>query len=311
MYDELNVCRTNCTKPYFKKVFIDSPETSENTEGISTAESTEKDYYYLCMDNCQNFISSTGECVEKCPLGENYVGVLNKCKSSCSNEDGIFYKSITTEGDTYKTYQCVSNCGSNEYQLEGTNECVSDCPYYSSPNGICYKICLKDSIYSFSATNDIEKKICSTGCISNTVYKYFGKDKICVKECSEPSNIINEQNNACVSKCDQNSEYKYLNGIKINTDPEQIEYRCKTSCVGENKKYSLTDYICVDKCEEPNNFIVNDEICSPKCNGEQFAVLIESDSSESQTTDKPKEYRCQDRCNLNTDYKYYYKKDKI
>ena len=316
MYDELNVCRTNCTKPYFKKVFIDPPETNENTGGLSTAEvtdATEKDYYYLCKDSCENYISSTGECVEKCPLGENYVGVLNKCKSSCSNEDGIFYKDITTSDDKYKIYQCVSNCGSNEYQLEGTKECVSECPYYSSPNGICYKICLKESIYSFSAisvtndgTNDIEKKICSTGCISNSDYKYFGKDKICVKNCSEPSNIINEQDNACVSKCDQNSEYKYLNEIENSAVPAQKEYRCKTSCVGENKKYSPTDYICVDKCQEPYNFIVNEKICSPKCNEYQFAVLLESLPPE-----ESKEYKCQDRCNTSTIYKYYYKEDKI
>ena len=318
MYDEINVCRTNCTKPYFEKVFIEPPETNENAggDGVSPEEpddgdetgedesENEKDYYYLCKDSCENYIASTGECVDKCPLGETYVGALNKCKGSCSNEDGIFYKVI--ENVNYKIYKCVIACENNEYLLEGTNECVSNCSYYSSPNGICYKICLKDSIYTFSAITveegSSEKKICSTECDRTTKYKYFGEDKICVEKCNGSSYIINDENNACVSKCDLNSENKYLNKIIVGEEEEsnQTEYHCKTNC-GNNEKYSLTDYICVDKCLKPNNFIINEKICSPKCNDNQFAVL-------NGTTN---EYKCQDRCDATDGYIYYYKEDKI
>ena len=339
-YDEVNECKTTCTKPYFEKKIISPTESNGNEgesgdegnenggaegdqngveegnvnegaegeqngaeEGNGEGEQKEKDYYYVCRDSCDNnFIASTGECVDKCPLGENYIGALNKCKGSCSNEDGIFYKDVSTADDTYKIFKCVSNCGSDEYQIEGSKECIKECPYYSSPNGFCYKICLNDLIYSFSAisvdSSEQETKICSTGCMPNTKYKYYGEDKICVEKCTGSSYIINEENNACVSKCDKETDYKFLNEIVEGSDEK--EYHCKTSCVGENKKYSLTDYICVDKCEAPNNFVINSKICSDKCNNNQFAVL-----------DDNNEYQCRDSCDLNTVYIYYYKEEKV
>ena len=246
----------------------------------------------------RSLILSTGECVDKCAFGENYIGALNKCKGYCSNEDGIFYKDITTTDDEYTIYKCVTNCGINEYQIYGTKVCVTECPFYSSPNGICYKLCLNDPIYSFSAITNEGNKICSTGCLTDSDYKYYNKDKICVKQCSGLSNIINEENNECVSKCDINSEYKFLNEITINGEKE---YHCKTSCVGDNKKYSLTDYICVDICKEPNVAVIDGKICSNKCNYNQFAVYNEI----------TEEYHCTEGCDLTTDYKYYYKDDKI
>ena len=297
LYEESNNCTTKCNKPYFEKL-----EDGENNNN----------YYYKCKDNCGGkYIASTGECVEKCPLGENFIGEQNRCKNSCG---GSFYRekkdqniqSVQSDQNeeneetiNYKIYECIPNCNSNEFLIEGSKECNETCPesLYESPSGICYKICKKDSIYSFSET-EAGKRICSTGCNPNSNNKYYGEDRICVDKCSGSNYIIN-YNNSCVNKCDNNTEYKYLVTETSTNEGNEIKtYYCKNTC---DKKYSLSDYICVEKCEKPNNFVINNKICSEKCEENQYAVY-------DNTT---KEYYCKDKCDSDTPFIYYYKEEKI
>ena len=293
LYLESNKCMTNCTKPYFKKQFL-SPEDKNN-------------YYYLCVDTCDDdYISSTGECVEKCPLGENYIGAGNKCRSTCKGEDGEFYRELNPSGSSSTEteaqlimYECINNCATNEYIIEGTKKCIKNCPspYYSSPNGICYPLCLNDILYPFSAIDEHSKKICSTGCLKNSNFKYYGSDKRCVEKCSGSTYIINEEDNSCVSKCDIKSEFKYLCKETDNSSPPETKYYCKNTC---NQKYSLSDFICTDICEKPNNYIIDNKICSVECKENQFAILSDND-----------EYICKDKCDSSTTFIYYYKKERI
>ena len=50
-----------------------------------------------------------------------------------------------------------------------------------------------------------------------------------------------------------------------DSDPN-IKY-CLQSCNdrGDKKKYLMNDFRCVKKCPKPYNFLINNEICSDKC----------------------------------------------
>ena len=288
LYEENKICSPKCTnKKYYK----------------------EEDGYYKCIDNCKKndsdtteyYITSNNECKLNCPFGENFIGVGNKCKSFCSKEDGEYYYKINeinpTDDISYLIYKCVKNCkdlDSPNYFLEGSKECINNCPddktYYISEKeegNICYSICLKDDKKPFSyasSTGNECRNICPDG-----DKKYYGEDKICSDNCDnyENNNIINEKDNSCVSKCDISSDFKYL-----YTDEHDKKY-CKENC-GE-KKYSINDYICVDKCTEPYNYLINNKICSNKCQNGQFAQI-----------NTENEYICKDRCDP-PDLLYYEK----
>ena len=287
LYEENNICVPKCiNKKYYKK---------------------KEDGSYKCLDDCKEsasdtntyYITSNNECRLACPFGQNFIGVGNKCKSFCSKEDGEYFIKIgSIEEISYSIYKCVEKCNEpNQYILDGTKECINypeDNTYYKleKEEGIfLYSICLKNDKQSFSYTSTDETiKECRESC-PNDNKKYYGKDKICSDNCDnyEIENIMNEKDYSCVSKCDYNSDYKYL-----YTDENDKKY-CKDNCL--DKKYSINDYICVDYCQEPYNYLINGEICSDKCQNGQFAQINTNN-----------EYICQDRCDPGF---YYYENEKI
>ena len=229
-----------------------------------------------CLSQCPStgniYLTSSGECVPICPNGENYIGDNNKCLSSCKENNGKdFYKK---KDDATNNYECLANCN-GLLNLEGTKECVSSCntKYEYKYEGICYKSCLSNlSPNQFSTKNDSGIKICSNKC--HNEQPNFANDKICISGClSLPFNkTINdtEDSKACVEDCDLNSNYKFLNNI-TSEDTGETPYTlyCRTTCSGSNKRYLKSNYKCIDKCPEPNNFIVKDEAnpieCLNKC----------------------------------------------
>ena len=245
-YDQNSNCVSKCEPNFFEEV----------TEGDGESQSKK----YVCLsqrptgDGVKKYLRSSGECVSVCPAGEIFVGTDNKCLSSCKEDGKEFYEKI---GET-NNYQCVSNCN-GKVHLEGEKECKASCDNLSEYeyNGVCYKSCLTINKFSIVDTNDGDKKKCSDRCIGDA--QYFEEDKICRDECKSLSinKIINDteeyQYKYCVSKCDLNSKYKYLNTINDI-------YYCRTSCDFSNGqiRYLKSNYICSGLCSEPNNFIVED-----------------------------------------------------
>ena len=323
-------CLEICSKQvvYESECLNNCPEGLYQENGGCGAKCINKKYYeknedggfYECKDVCNGenkYITSNNECKKYCPFGENFIGKGNKCKSFCSQEDGEYYKKledIHEDTKIYSIYKCVEKCSdlityntdqnghipvdNNIYILDETKECVSESPsdkiYYESEKDgekIYYSLCLKDdnkpySVPSTLFTSDPQKNECKEICPPNT---YFGNDKICVANCKDKNNnkIINTKDNSCVNKCDLNSNYKYL--LNDTSDPNDIKLKCVENCNG--KKYSIYDYICVDKCTEPLNFVKNNQICDYACDEGQFANL----NSEN-------EYECKDSCDNNLVY---------
>ena len=309
-------CLENCPEGYFSDANICLTKCNDSPYFILD----EENKFYKCVQNCDSseyYISSTGECVKKCHVGENFIGKNKKCKNFCDeNEDGKYYKKYseeetTSEGMKYNIYLCVNTYGNNEYLVDGTNEIVTDScpenkPYLSINGNICYKDCKNDALYPFS-TQENDKKICSFECKGDE--KYFDKEeKICLPNCDIYSNnIINEEDNSCVSECNLNSSFKFQTQKEENGN-----VYCSEECkLGSKQKYSEIDFICTDKCLPPYNY-VDGNLCLDKCPPNKFAKKKEDNTGENENNGENEneeniEYECVNQCGEN---EYYYEKDR-
>ena len=303
-------CVPTCPEDYLiygKKCVKECPEGMYRENGNCMVKCSADKYYeknegkqdYSCKLNCDGdkYISSTKECVKFCPLGENFIGAGNKCKSSCdSSQDGEYYYNISVVGNIeYNIYQCIKLCDGTDgtdykHYLEGTKECVPSCPndkpYLSENENMCYSICSKSPSNPFSKGDTM---VCSTECESD---QYYGDDKICVPDCNsfKYNKIKNNNDHSCVSKCDITSEYKYL---------DYQNQACENQC---NGYYNLTDFICSTKCTEPNIYLVSDNVCNDKCLEGQYANPVTGDNAQKYT------YECLSSCRSDL---FYYEQEKI
>lgn len=68
-YFENNKCISSCTTKYFKKIYLDTDNTK---------------YNYQCIEVCDGYVlpnaqsSGKDECIEKCPMGKNFIGKEKK-----------------------------------------------------------------------------------------------------------------------------------------------------------------------------------------------------------------------------------------
>ena len=287
-YIEGNECKSTCTTSYYKKNYLDDANTK---------------YNYQCTEVCDDYISNK-ECVERCPIGENFIGKNKQCKSACTQEDGIYYEKreeveLQQEGLNYIIYSClkdITNMTEGNYIVDGTTKIVDKCPteypYLSIGERKCYKVCSKSIFYPFTAEYNNSTKICSTECKEDK--KYYGQDKICKSQCDNYTyNIINDEDNSCVSHCDLTSPYKF----KTYRDGR---YHCSLQCGNDDPKYTTPDYICYENCPAPYNYELNNE-CLLKCPDNLFSNYI----GKSDIDDNDK-YSCTDKC---TERPYYYKTD--
>ena len=290
-YLSLKTCYTKCpdSMPYF---------IEENNKN------------FKCLPFCdlnEFYVSTTNECVKECKIGENFIGKNKRCKNKCDKDiDGEYYIKYKESSDSnYIIYLCIQdyknyrddnipiNNNNILYLVEDSKEIVIDkCPLnkpYASSNGfICLSNCKSDPYLQFSTIKG-DKKICSSECLDSEYKYYYPDDKICLKDCKTYRNdIINDENNTCVSECDKNSKYKF----KVFKE-EDNSYHCSTECL-EGEKYFEDDYKCLSNCPEPYNYVYN-SICNDKCPKGKFAVK------------KGGEYICEEKC---PDNKYYYEKDR-
>ena len=307
-------CVGNCTSPfnliYESRCYDVCPEGlyEKNNECVSNCQPN----YYIrennklkCVEECpteQNegniYHTTSGECANFCPSGESYIQDDNNCSSSCNN----FYEKFNASG--HDNYKCLPNCTGKVY-INGTKECIDSCGDLYEYDGKCFRNCLNVEGHQFSTKDDDNKTICSDVCNSNE--PYFENDKKCRSECMSlnSNKIINDTNNTnykyCVSECDLNSDYKFLNNI-TNNDNSYSLY-CRTTCE-DNKRYLKSNYKCIDKCLEPNNFTVENDNnpveCLNKCpEGKEYARLENN------------EYKCTSNICLKNQSEYYYLNEKI
>jgi hypothetical protein len=272
-YDDNNhekICRRICNKFY----------TYKNDKLICT-EQCNKGEIILPGNICSNI----NECPSDAPYILKYSSNI-KCLASCPEEFPFYLKS---------TKECVKNCDKYNKNLYSEKECYKSFPndFYDSNNNFkinktslknkrnlaepcadstmyyddsahgsnkCFSLCLdsdgeKKFSYEYSAAP--KRRICVDHC-KNTDLKYYDANKICLANCEvyQSNNIINDENNACVDKCDlsSGSEYKFLEKGKTDN-----YLHCKKKCENSNTlRYSESDYICKTKCEYPNNYVVID-----------------------------------------------------
>ena len=333
------ICNTSCPENYYKN-YKSEGSTSSNNNNIECISSCEgvtfndgcydacpnglynssgeciancpKNFYksengYTCIEDCNSitdyiYLTSSGECVKDCALGENYIGINDKCLKKCEN-DGYFEILKKT---TYNIYKCVTDCentSGNNYHVNGTKECISSCGKLYEYENVCYQNCLGIEGHSYSlnqTTNDEDKYTCKESCGDN---KYYGNNHICIDSCNElPFNKTANHDNSCVSECDLQSNYKFL--VKESDD----RLFCKDKC-SNNKRYLTSNYVCIDVCPSPYIFVVINESnpaeCLTKCPDEKpYANKISNDNEEyicSETKCSnyyyPNNYTCTEKCN--------------
>ena len=287
-YIEGNECKSSCNN-YFKKNYLDEAKTK---------------YNYQCIQVCDNYTLSNKECIEKCPLGENFIGKNKVCRSACdgTKDDGIYYEKRDTgtqEGIDYIIYACVKNITNmsiGNYIVDGTTQIVDECPrdhpYLSLGERRCYDLCSKSKYYPFTAEYDNETKICATECKESK--KYYGEDKICKTQCDNYTfNIINDEDNSCIAECDLSSPYKFKTY-------KEGRYHCSLQCDTNQPKYTTSDYVCYQECPAPYNYEYKNE-CLLKCPDNLFSDF-------NKTVDNEDKYNCLDKCQTEGKL-YYYRTD--
>ena len=290
------ICNTDPDKPYFiegecvsdcttkgknyidsRKICLDKCPEYEIKQKLTNADNT-----YECLKNCgikyifKENEASEPECKENCPQEMPYIGKDNVCKTSCSEEDGVYFylKTKIVGPPEYQIFQCVDGCNpDNVYKYRAINNdkrCYKDCDetgqflYLAADENICYDDCLKSEHNKFrltqhdSSNNEIGK-VCTTGC-ETTLDKYWGENKVCVDNCDKlgPNKLLD--GTRCVDKCGEyNPQNKY-----------QLDTTCVDDCSRDTQnpqrlRYSKTNYICKLKCGTEEYLIQETNECVTNC----------------------------------------------
>ena len=268
----VNLCPTNlvtedskCKKPTDWNYFTITENTASN------------------LGSCETYITTSYECVTKCPLGENFVKENDKnCLTKCDG-DTPYYKKLEDYGTEYAIYQCI---GLSEFSsclhIDNKKQCLNDCGNLFKDNNICKTNCGE----KFSMFTEDDKHICKDSCD----YPYYGNEKICDTECSfSTKRIKDEGTNQCVDKCDKNTDYKFLTLI-------DDKLHCTNNCATTNsnyKRFLSSNNICISKCP-PSTYV--DEVtgeCISTCPNTKKIKLVDN------------EYICTSSCPTDGD-KFYY-----
>ena len=281
------ICYPNCK--FGEKFNIDSGQCVttcpadnkyyENTQSFGT------NSIYVCRKSCMGtnkFVKDENdkECVSKCPENNNFIKYnSNVCVTKC--ESSQYFKDTETSGISYKIYQCLDSCPTDQGY------------FYVKDNNVVKKKCYKEcpTGFNFIVDNTQDKFTCISACpsthpfysgsISSKKYYICSKNNPCSGDnsyyfdgaCRDKTRCNDKQlnfveNKICVSECSDANKYKTKDGtITI----------CKDHC--ESNYFIDSENNCVDDCPEKENFI-NYE------NGNKY---------------------CRAQCNNNTDY-YYVKR---
>ena len=302
-------CVSDCTvrgKHYIdsRKICLDKCPEYEIKKKLTSTGNT-----YECRKNCGNeYIfkeneASEPECVTDCPQGMPYIGKDNVCKTSCSEEDGVYFYSKTEIAGppSYKIFQCVDGCNpDHEYKYRAINndkQCYKQCAdtevflYLAEDENLCYDDCLKSEHNQFRLTQhdsggSVTGKVCTTQC-ETTNDKFWGENKVCVDNCDKlgPNKLLD--GNRCVDKC---GEYNIQNKYQLDTT-------CVNDCSVDTQdpkrlRYSKTNYICKLKCGTEEYLIRETNECVTTCN-DYIDLLLDTSTPPVLTGEKECVHSCE------------------
>ena len=308
-----NICKENCREDANGQHYypINEDETPEYL-------------IYKCIDSCDEAIISTtdtlknylfytesdpNKCLRKCPNETHfYLGSNPKeCISSCPFQYPFYY-------EPEHNYKCESNSpcppshGDSIYFFEGNcfnlDECISKNKKYIESRKICMDICPVNEIKTKIADHDGAYN-CLRHCLDKYILQTNVEDPLeCVNYCPKEKNFIGKDN-ICKQSCEEEDGlfyYKY----------DEKEY---TISGGSTVPYTI--YKCVDGCKEDYDGYKlkeanNGKECYQMCTN-NYPFLSEVENlcydvclkSTQNTFTITLENKCAEKCDDNTDYKYW------
>ncbi len=214
-----------------------------------------------------------------------YIGKDNVCKTSCSEEDGIYYylkEEVNIPPLNYKIYKCVDGCNYDDYNYKLVNnskqcfkECIDNYPYLSSEENLCYDRCFKSANNKFTLekqdTDGSTIKICTTGCDDTTKIKYSKSNYICKDKCGTEE-YLNQETNECLNTCND-----YIDLLLDSNSDLTGEKACVASCENIGKYYYLSNKQCLKACQNNDKVVDGLNMCVNNCN--EVKNLLESDNN--------------------------------
>jgi hypothetical protein len=268
--DTLKVCFMKCSYNLFDPVENKCIQES-NCDGYFEKSIISSNF--ICKPSCsaRNKYIDGKYCVSKCPATDTnrkYVGLNNKCKTECGNDDGLYELDI---GDSM--IKCLFSCPAVDYI------------YYKSGSKKCLKSCPNDTVYFVAETGEKNYE-CRTSCPAdfpyylkednNPIYKNSAKNYYICKDtspCKEDECYLNGkcvssfssqgykiQNKTCVSSCTTSAGFIYVKKAPNNTAIE-----CKKNC---SKDEYYSEYECYQYCPSTKDKIGKNKECLPNCNND-------------------------------------------
>ena len=252
-YGEDKICLENCDSFPFNKTINDEDNSCVEKCNLSSLYKfeTEIDGKLHCSKQCANKYSEEDFiCRDKCLPPYNYV-YENKCLKECPKNKFAHFNNDNNE------YECKDNCDTdfyyyeknricieiencNDYIIQNTNECISNCSSINSS--------IKYYFYDYNDNGNDDD------ILSGTNRKY--EHNTCVDKCPEDKPFLRE-NNHCFKEC--NSEtypyYKEEDKICLKKCPSEMKkdgYICKIDCPKEKYLDTKTNE-CIDSCLNSSN----------------------------------------------------------
>ena len=308
-------CYSQCPEGLYHETFIVDGKTEKNcTLKCGNGKKFYKDNInrYICVNSCDEitendgtlateyiYVTSSKECVKKCPNGENYINENNECNNKCKNSEYFFeeFQGIT-EDNPYIIYKCKEACDNSEklYHIYGQKECIASCNdlFEYEADHTCFSNCINNKNANYSLMKEPDDSTSKNKCVISCAElgKYYGNDNVCRSDCSVYANnkTINESDNRCISHCDLKSKYKFL---QAKESGEAKPLYCRDKCYQTDSdslslpiRFSTSNYICISKCEAPNNYVVIDgnseyaNQCLSECPKDNNYYIRENDKGE-------------------------------
>ena len=175
-------------------------------------------------------------------LSKNKLYSLYEKEYNCN--DICFNKNIKID---LNQNRCIKYCNESEYKYEYNNFCYEKCPY-NTYTIIDKYLCLDNKPEGYYLDNkDLNYKKCFDKC--KNCYGYGNEENNNCNECFI-NNILIEEKNKCVKKCDEDDIYIY-----------EYKKKCYKECPSETIKFN-------------NNSIINKSYCKPICTEEKSYEII-------------------------------------
>ena len=277
---EENLCYDDCLKSEHNKFRLITQDNTGNEIKICTTQCDDAtNKYYgenkVCVSDCNllgpNKLIDGNICVDKC--GEldttNIYQLYNKCVADCSVDTNTPKRLRYSKID----YKCKLQCGTGEYLIQETNECVNTCNDFI------------DILLDSSGTPTGEKA-CIHSCQSIGKY-YYPSKKMCITKCDYNDKVVDGLN-MCVNNCNEiksliqtDDDYYLLAGEGTYSDGSTYD-KCVKECPS-NKPYIDNDE-CIDRCPNERKYFIKSDInpdkkCLNDCPGEYPYYTEENDAN--------------------------------